>query len=302
MSKDIISSKLRKLVQRRWPAIRVAWLRFPEASSAPGEKPAGELFELSDLRAEVQKTSGSHPREIDNPPRSVYQNLLKESFFGIQKSCNLLDAALTADAADKRNCAISIGYLAAFTAAQSVLGFLGIAFVRLEGGDPDHLVDCFGRKATMSSDSKGADELLWLLDLTTSVRHRELWRLFQKAIDRTYFQDDVLPSSLRTHLLGFEAERCGHARNRLHYGVAFWPYDDPVLPHYNRYIPYRPFTLDRICSGLIDCESPEFSLCLALSIVHTGGQMLRTLSSGSNAFMAEYEIIRPSLFRFYEYQ
>ena len=285
------------MVQRRilnridsceWEIVRDAWLEYVRDIKPVGSKPHSALNAVDGFR-EAADEAGQLPANecfVRVTISGFHRVALHQGIYLLHKAWHVLGAAEAHAAEGLLSWSLSSAYHAAFFAAKANLIFLGYPFV--EDSNNQILAKLFPtetrRKGGMRQLEAVAPETVELTS-TKHLQHREVWSLFQRALNVARVPN--WPSAAKKWLSLLKPADFASERNAIHYKPETWPYEDLHVEVFN----------DNFGVALSEnkrWEFPDggFSLCLGLTVIELGVQLLRDLCEVAPVLQPELELFK----------
>lgn len=270
---------------RKWSLLRGGWCDF-DPVVGPGQPP------LPTLSGYLQ-SSGVMPGELKNrftdtesPRESIPGITLSEAFYWLHKAIHVLGAAESNIQAGCPTWSLSSAYQAAYFAARSILGLLGVSTGELgritvatdicrniQGTKPQRLQELGPFLPDAHFRSPGF-----------FFQQSHIWQLFQRVLRVSDIQ--AVPSDWTNFIIGLDSGDLTRQRHSLHYQVDYWVLDDMSTFQYPD--DFMALPIRGTGSNLYDHTKPEFNLCVATLLIQFGLRLSRELAEVSQSFNLQH--------------
>jgi hypothetical protein len=271
-----------------WSVHRETWLNYLPNVYTSGEPPPVTAARWNEFIKVAQESMNAPPNK---PAHRVvlggfHAIVLRESIFLLHKAWHVLGAAERHAARGQPTWAQSSAYQAAFFAAKATFGLLGHPLVEYLNRM------CLTRLFPVDTRSKTkggpihAPAAIDVIYLDKPFSHREIWELYQRALNTSRVDDSVWPSDTTTFLKLLPVKDFAAERNSLLYQADEWLFadlfDDVSVP------------------GLGEADAVEkrwtfpnggFSMRLGERCFHLGRALLKDLAELAPSLNGETELL-----------
>jgi hypothetical protein len=294
-STQAVEKRIDNIKRRDWVIVREEWLAHIPRIAPPGARPALPLKQVPELSSWAAQAAGKKSIRISDGHTSLRASTFWEGTYLLHKACHVIGAAGVHAAEGISTWSLSSFYQGGLFGAKAVLYLMGIGLPEFNGKTT--IVDLWPEvSATQRKLAKRigiAPPESELTYLGQRLDHHSAWYAFLRLV-RTA-RVDVWPNSYISFLRPMRVGDISDQRNAIHYRLADWLFEDL---HAEQSI-LEFFHLKRDDDGtlLLDPSSSDFSLVLAIVVLHMGVLLFESLAELSNALADELSLIHSSLNR-----
>ncbi len=116
--------KTAKLITRKWPEVKDAWLGYIPTIDPPGKPPESAIGDLPTLELHVTGMSQQQPKEVVEEIVGLRQGVFIEGLFLLHKAAHVMACAQVNVAKGLRSWSLSSAYQSAFFSMKAITHFL----------------------------------------------------------------------------------------------------------------------------------------------------------------------------------
>lgn len=288
--------KIKKYVAHRsWQNLLSGWLTSLPELESPGLAPEYGLDDYYPLQSFLGSCSSDETflKEVEGLRALIFH----EGLFLLHKSSHVIGAA--EHHADKGilTWSLSSAYQGALFGAMAIMRFLGVATV-VE--NKNHwLVDLYPEPPKLPSRDRKLkvrlSPMTLFLRLGSRVEHRHLWRIFQRLMRVSRFEEQDIINKVAGAFSksNFDVRDFARQRNALHYEARAWFFQD-----------MHTFTLNPtfgLREALSDSDlqfnhlESDFTMLLAMAILYVGISLLDSIASKSRKIEGDLNLVHQSI-------
>jgi len=280
---------------RDWTVVREQWLGYIPQITPAGAPPVLPVAAVPGLAELAEEAALKKSIRTSGEQADLRSSVFWEGTYLLHKACHIIGGAGVHANEGLCTWSVSSFYQGGMFAAKAVLYLMGVGLPEFKS--KTLLVDIWPEKSPVQrrAEKKGvkAPPEAQLTHLPVRLDHHTAWYALLRLVrtSEVYVWPVAFVDALRT----LDVEEISDQRNTIHYRHATWLFDDLHSPA--SVLEFFDLERDKDGSLIIDPDRDDFTLVLAVVVLHMALMLFDSLQELSNRLVGEADLIRAAIGR-----